>query len=73
MGGESLEVAGERPRQPEEPDGDDGHGQREDRRVLGRARDEVAGGRHEPDAAEHGERAERDRQDDARLADAGET
>ena len=38
---EPLEVAGERPCEAEEADGDDRHRQREDRRLFGRARDQV--------------------------------
>ena len=38
--------------------------QGEDRRLLGGARDEVAGGRHQPDAEADRERAEQDRQRD---------
>ena len=55
---EPVEVAHDRPREPEEANGDDRHGQREDRRLLGGPRDEVARGRHQRDAEADGERAE---------------
>ena len=61
MRGDALEVTGERPRETEEPDRDDRHGQREDRRLLRGTGDQIAGRRHqsdpEPDRehAEHGE------------------
>ena len=46
---EAFEVARERSRQREEADGDDRDGQREDGRLLGGPRDQVAGSRHERD------------------------
>jgi hypothetical protein len=64
--GEPLEVARERARQAEEADGDDRGCQREDRGPLGRARDEVAGGRHQTDPEEDGERTEGDCERDPR-------
>ena len=57
-----LEVAGERTRQPEEPDDDDRDGEREDGRLLRGARDQVARGRHQSDAEDDRERAERNRE-----------
>ena len=58
---QALDVARDRPGQAEEPHRDDRNGQLEDRRTLGRARDEVPGGRHQPDAEQHREGAERAR------------
>ncbi len=54
MRNEPLEVPGERPREPEEADGDDRDGQGKDRRLLGGAGDEVAGRRHQGDAEADG-------------------
>ena len=47
-----------RPR-PKNADRDDRHHQRQDRRALGRARDQIAGRRHQPDAEQDRQRAER--------------
>ena len=51
---EPVEVARQRPREPEEPHGHDGDREREDRRTLGGTRDEVAGRRHQRDAEADG-------------------
>ncbi len=72
MRGESLEVPGERPRKREEADGDDARREREDRRLLGRTRDEVAGRGHERDPEADCERTEGDRQCDAAARDLAE-
>ena len=62
MRGDALEVTGERPRETEEPDRDDRHGQREDRRLFRSTGDQIAGRRHQCDPetdrehAEHGGR-----------------
>ncbi len=58
VGRETLEVARQRPREREEADDDDRRRQREDRRLLGRPRDEIAGGGHQRDPEADGERAE---------------
>ena len=57
--GEPLEIAGQRPREPEEAHPDDGHRQRQDRRALGGARDQVPRGGHEPRPEDDREGAER--------------
>ena len=62
---ESVEVASDRPADAERPHGDHRHGELQDRRVLRGARDHVAGERHEADAEEHRQRAQRDRQGEA--------
>ena len=72
MRGEALGVTGQRARQPEEADADDRHGEREDRGLLRRARDEVSGRRHEPDAAAGSWRAEQDRAGGPRPRHRGE-
>ena len=72
VGREALEVARERTGEREEADDDDDRRQREDRRLLGRACDEVAGRRHERDAEADGRRAERDRENDAPKWELGE-
>ena len=58
--GEPLEVARDRAGEPEEADADDRDAEREDVRALGGAGDQVAGRRHQADAAQHRRRAERD-------------
>ena len=57
---EALEVANERSREREEAHEDDRHRQREDRRPLRRAGDEIAGSRHQAHAEQHRQRAEQD-------------
>ena len=49
--GQPLEVARERPGRAEEAHGDNRDGERQDGRVLGRARDQIAGRRHQADTA----------------------
>ena len=70
--GEALEVAGDRPGEAEEAHRDDRHRQREDRRLLGRARDQVPGRRHQPDAAAGREHAERGREGEPARGQTGE-
>ena len=70
MGGEALQVADDRPAEPEEPDRRRSSPQRQDGGSLGRPRDQVAGRRHQPDAEQHGQRAEQRRR---RQAPAGRT
>ena len=72
MRADALEVARQRPGEPEEAHDDDGHGQGEDRRLLGGARDQVAGGGHQPDAEAGRERPEQDRGRDPPSRNAGE-
>ena len=67
---EPVEVARERAGEPEEAHRDDRDGEREDGRLLRRARDQVAGGRHQRDAERDGERAEEDREGCAPARDA---
>ena len=57
---EPVDVPGERAREPEEPHGDDRDGQREDGGSLRGARDQVPGGRHQPDAEQDRQGAEHD-------------
>jgi hypothetical protein len=64
---EALEVSGHRLPDAACPDGHDRHGEGQDRWLLGRARDDVAGERHQADAEEHRERAERDGRNHART------
>jgi hypothetical protein len=61
---EALEVPRERASEREEADDDDRRRQREDRRLLGRPGDQVAGGRHQGDSEADGERSEHDRRRD---------
>ncbi len=70
--GQALQVAQHRPAEPEEAHADDGDGEREDGRLLGRPRDQVAGGRHQADPEEDGQRAERDRCGHAAARHVGE-
>ena len=72
VGAEPLEVARDRPGEPEEAHGDDGRHQRQHRRMLGRARDQVAGARRQADAEQDGERSEPDRERSAAARGAGE-
>ncbi len=60
--GQPFEVAGERPREGEESNRHDRPGEGQDRGAFGRTRDEIAGGRHQADAEDHGRSAERDRE-----------
>jgi hypothetical protein len=70
VGAKPFEVARQRARQREPADGHDDHRQREDRRLLGRPADQVAGEADQRGAAGHRERAEPDRSGQARRPQA---
>ena len=72
VGGEPVQVPRDRPRDPEEANEHDRDRQREHGRMLGRARDQVAGGRDQADAEADRKRAERDRERNAPGGHAGE-
>ncbi len=63
---ETVEVPGQRAGEPEKADCDDRHRQRQDRRLLGGARDQVPRRRHQCDAEQDGKCAEHDRERCAR-------
>ena len=72
VGGEPLEVARQGTREREKSDDDDDRRQRQDRRLLGRARDEVSGCRDERDAESDRESAERERERDTATRELGQ-